>query len=63
MSRMSEIDLTLQMLDEKLDEVDEIIMSLPIRADKKKRISALVYQLYSEAESEIEMMSSDWEAV
>ena len=62
MSKMSAIDATLQQLDEKLDEVDEIIMSLPIRADKKKRISALVYQLYSEAESEIEMMSSDWEA-
>jgi uncharacterized Fe-S cluster-containing protein len=59
---MSEIDQTLQDLDEKLDEVDEIIMSLPIRGDKKKRISALVYQIYSETEAEIEVMSSDWEA-
>jgi len=62
MSVMSEIDQTLQDLDEKLDEVDEIIMSLPIRGDKKKRISALVYQIYSETEAEIEVMSSDWEA-
>jgi hypothetical protein len=59
---MSEIDQTLQDLDEKLDEVDEIIMSLPIRGDKKKRISALVYEIYTETESEIEMMSADWEA-
>jgi hypothetical protein len=62
MSVMSEIDQTLQDLDEKLDEVDEIIMSLPIRGDKKKRISALVYEIYTETESEIEMMSADWEA-
>ena len=62
MSAMSEIDQTLQDLDEKLDEVDEIIMSLPIRGDKKKRISALVYEIYTETESEIEMMSADWEA-
>ena len=61
MSRMSDIDATLQELDLKLDELDEIIMSLPIRADKKKRISSMVYEIYSEAESEIEMMSSDWE--
>lgn len=62
MSAMSEIDQTLQDLDEKLDELDEIIMSLPLRADKKKRISALVYEIYTETEAEIEMMSADWEA-
>lgn len=59
---MTELEQTLENLDRKLDEVDELIMDLPIRADKKKRISSLVYAIYTEVEAEVEVMSADWEA-
>jgi phosphoglycerate dehydrogenase-like enzyme len=51
----------LEQLDQLLDQVDELIMSLPIRADKRKLISSRVYAIYAEAEAELEVMSSDWE--
>ena len=52
----------LEQLDQLLDQVDELVMSLPIRADKRKMISAKVYDIYSAAEAELEVMSADWEA-
>jgi phosphoglycerate dehydrogenase-like enzyme len=52
----------LEQLDQLLDQVDELVMNLPIRADKRKMISSKVYDIYAEAEAELEVMSSDWEA-
>ena len=62
MSRMSEIDQDLQDIDEKIDEIDAILGDLPLRKDKIKRLSSMLYQFYAELEEELEVMSSDWEA-
>lgn len=56
------VDKDLQDIDAKIDEIDEILGDLPLRNDKIKRLSSMLYQFYAELEDELEMMSSDWEA-
>ncbi len=60
MSKMAELDMTLQALDEKLDEVDALIHDLPLRAEVKKQISAKVYEIWSEVEACMDLTPTDW---
>lgn len=61
MGAMSEIDLDIQTIDEKLDEIEEIVQGLPIRAGQKRVIVQKIYDLYTEIESGVEMSSVDFD--
>jgi hypothetical protein len=51
----------MQQIDTKLDEIDELLGELPLRGDKRKQLSAMVFKFWEELEDELNMMSSDWE--
>lgn len=61
MSVMSEIDIDIQTIDEKLDDIEEIVAGLPIRPGQKKIIVQKIYDLYSEIEGAVELSSVDYE--
>jgi hypothetical protein len=60
MSKMAELDMQLQELDEKLDEVEALIQSLPLRVAVKKQLVAKVYDIWSEVEASMELTPVDW---
>jgi hypothetical protein len=60
MSKMAELDMTLQELDEKLDEVDALICQLPLSAAVKKQLCLQVYALWEEVEGAIDLTPTDW---
>ena len=53
---------TLQLIDSKIDEIDELLGDLQMRNDKRKRLSAMLFDFWEQLEDETEVMSSDWEA-
>ena len=53
---------TLQLIDSKIDEIDELLGDLQMRNDKRKRLSAMLFDFWEQLEDEMEMMSADWEA-
>ena len=55
-------DRILSQIDAKIDEIDELLGDLSIRNDKRKRLSAMLFDFWEQLEDEMEMMSSDWEA-
>lgn len=55
-------DKTLSQIDTKIDEIDALLGDLQMRNDKRKRLSALLFDFWEQLEDELEMMSSDWEA-
>lgn len=55
-------DRILSLIDAKIDEIDELLGDLSIRNDKRKRLSAMLFDFWEQLEDETEMMSSDWEA-
>lgn len=55
-------DRILSQIDAKIDEIDELLGDLSIRNDKRKRLSAMLFDFWEQLEDETEMMSSDWEA-
>jgi hypothetical protein len=61
MGVMSEIDIDIQTIDEKLDDIEEIVAGLPIRPGQKKIIVQKIYDLYSEIEGAVELSSVDYE--
>jgi hypothetical protein len=61
MGVMSEIDIDIQTIDEKLDEIEEIVAGLPIRAGQKRVIVQKIYDLYSEIEGSLELSSADYD--
>jgi hypothetical protein len=61
MSYMSEVDLTIQEIDQKLDEIEELLIGLPIRPGQKKIIVNKIYDLYSEIEGAVELSAVDYE--
>jgi hypothetical protein len=61
MGYMSEIDIDIQTIDEKLDDIEEIVAGLPIRPGQKKIIVQKIYDLYSEIEGAVELSSVDYE--
>ena len=50
----------LETLDNKLDEVDELIMQLPLQESVKKKLSSQVYELWMQVEEEIELKATDF---
>ena len=61
MSYFSEVDATVQEIDVKLDEIEELLIGLPIRPGQKKIIVQKIYDLYSEIESAVELSAADYE--
>jgi hypothetical protein len=61
MSYFAEVDLDIQTIDEKLDEIEELVAGLPIRPGQKKIIVQKIYDLYSEIEGAVEMSSVDFD--
>jgi hypothetical protein len=61
MGYFAEVDIDLQVIDQKLDDIEELVAGLPIRPGQKKIIVQKIYDLYSEIESGVEMSSTDFE--
>jgi hypothetical protein len=61
MGYFAEVDQTIQDIDSKLDEIEELVAGLPIRAGQKKIIVQKIYDLYSEIEGAVEMSSVDFD--
>jgi hypothetical protein len=61
MSYFSEVDTTIQEIDVKLDEIEELLVGLPIRPGQKKIIVQKIYDLYSEIEGAVELSAVDYE--
>jgi hypothetical protein len=61
MSYFSEVDTAIQDIDVKLDEIEELLMGLPIRPGQKKVIQTMIYDLYTEIEGAVELSSADYE--
>lgn len=61
MGVMSEIDIDIQTIDTKLDEIEEIVAGLPIRAGQKRVIVDMIYNLYTEIEGALELSSADYD--
>ena len=51
---------TLEAIDSKLDEVDELIMSMPLQNSVKKQLTAHLYTMYAELEEAIELRPADF---
>jgi hypothetical protein len=61
MSYFAEVDIDIQTIDEKLDEIEEIVAGLPIRPGQKKIIVQKIYDLYSEIEGAVELSAVDYD--
>jgi len=61
MGYFSEVDTTIQEIDVKLDEIEELLVGLPIRPGQKNIIVQKIYDLYSEIEGAVELSAVDYE--
>ena len=61
MGYFAEVDLSIQEIDVKLDEIEELLAGLPIRPGQKKIIVQKIYDLYSEIEGAVELSAVDYE--
>ena len=50
----------MEALDDKLDEVDELIMALPLPESVKKQLTSHVYNLWMEVEEELDLYPTDF---
>lgn len=51
----------LERLDNTLDTVDELIQQLPIKAERKRQLTGLVYELWMEIEDDMSVTPGDFE--
>ena len=61
MGYFAEVDQTIQDIDAKLDEIEELLSGLPIRPGQKKIIVQKIYDLYSEIEGAVELSAVDYD--
>lgn len=61
MGYFKEVDTAIQEIDVKLDEIEELLIGLPIRPGQKKIIVQKIYDLYSEIEGAVELSAVDYE--
>lgn len=61
MSYFKEVDTSIQEIDSKLDEIEELVIGLPIRPGQKRVITQMIYDLYSEIEGAVELSAVDYE--
>ena len=58
---MRTVDQVLEKLDNKLDEVDELLNALPLKAERKKQLTSMVYQLWMEVEDDMATFPADFD--
>jgi hypothetical protein len=51
----------LEAIDSKLDEVDELVMNMPLQDSVKKQLTSHLYTLYAELEEAVELRPADFE--
>jgi len=51
----------LERLDNLLDDVDECIQQLPIKAERKKQLTSMVYELWMQVEDDVTVTPGDFE--
>jgi uncharacterized protein YoxC len=51
----------LERLDNLLDDVDECIQQLPIKAERKKQLTSMVYELWMQVEDDVSVTPGDFE--
>jgi methyl coenzyme M reductase subunit C-like uncharacterized protein (methanogenesis marker protein 7) len=61
MGYFKEVDESVQEIDNKLDDIEEIVAGLPIRPGQKKVIVKMIYDLYTEIEGAVELSAVDYE--
>ena len=61
MGYIAQVDNDVQAIDEKLDEIEEILLGLPIRPGHKKVIQRKINELFTEIETGVEMSAVDYE--
>jgi hypothetical protein len=61
MSYFGEVHTAMQDIDTKLDDIEELLIGLPIRPGQKKIIMQKIYDLYSEIEGAVELSAVDYE--
>ena len=61
MSNFAEVDDIIQDIDNKLDQISELIACLPIRIGQKRIIQSKIYELFAEVESAVELSSADFD--
>ncbi len=61
MGYFKEVDSSIQEIDAKLDEIEELVIGLPIRPGQKRVITQMIYDLYSEIEGAVELSAVDYE--
>jgi hypothetical protein len=61
MSYFKEVDESVQEIDHKLDEIEDILMGLPIRPGHKRVIQKMISDLYTEIEGAVEVSAVDYE--
>jgi hypothetical protein len=61
MGYFAEVDATIQEIDVKLDEIEELLSGLPIRPGQKRIIVQKIYDLYSEIEGAVELSAVDYD--
>jgi len=54
------VEEIMEIVDSKLDEVDELIMSLPLQNSVKKQLTAHLYTMYAELEEAVELRPADF---
>ena len=57
---MVTVESILETLDNKLDEVDALIMQLPLQDSVKEKLTSKVYELWMDVEEEIELRATDF---
>ena len=60
MSYQDEIDNAISSIDQKLDEIEDLLFGLPIRPGQKRAIQDKIYDLYSEIETAVEVSAVDY---
>lgn len=61
MGYFKEVDTAIQDIDNKLDEIEDLLLGLPIRPGQKRAIQNMIYDLYSEIEGVVELSAVDYE--
>ena len=51
----------LNQIDAKIDEIDALLGDLQMRTDKRKRLSAMLFDFWEQLEDEMDVRSCDWE--
>ncbi len=61
MTYQDRVSMDIEAIDQKLDEIEELLLGLPIRVGQKNVIQRMIYEIYSEIENAVEVSAVDFE--